>query len=160
MTETSRPVEKRKIDWPIILIPLLIIIALCALLIGFPQQSKTVIDDVRTFITNTFGWYYILLGLFFCLIGLFIAMLTGAPMLATALYYTGPRAHVHVFPEVEKPPGDWTHHGRFDEDFLEAARAYTQRMADRLAEGIRMHPEDWHMMQPVFLADLDDRRTQ
>lgn len=73
MIETSRPVEKRKIDWPIILIPLLIIFVLCALLIGFPQQSKTVIDNVRTFITNTFGWYYILLGLFFCLIGLFIA---------------------------------------------------------------------------------------
>jgi KDO2-lipid IV(A) lauroyltransferase len=89
-----------------------------------------------------------------------IAMLTGAPMLATALYYTGPRAHVHVFPEVEKPAGDWRGHGRFDEDFLEAARGYTQRMADRLAEGIRMYPTDWHMLQPVFLSDLDPRRAR
>ena len=31
-----------------------------------------------------------------------ISLLTGAPMLATALYYQGPRAHVHVFAPVEK----------------------------------------------------------
>ena len=56
MTETKA--EKRRIDWPVILIPLLTIAALCALLIAFPEDSKRVIDNVRTFITNTFGWYY------------------------------------------------------------------------------------------------------
>ena len=88
-----------------------------------------------------------------------ISMLTGAPMLASALYYTEERAHAHVFPEVQRPEGDWTQSDRFDPDFIEVATAFTQRMADRLAEGIRMHPEDWHMLQPVFVADLDPRRV-
>jgi KDO2-lipid IV(A) lauroyltransferase len=26
------------------------------------------------------------------------------------------------------------------------------------AEGIRKHPADWHMLQPVFTADLDQER--
>lgn len=88
-----------------------------------------------------------------------IAMLTGAPMLATSLYYTEERAHVHVFPQVRQPAGDWTGADRWDPEFIEVASAFTQRMADRLAEGILMHPEDWHMLQPVFLADLDPRRV-
>ncbi|MEI2642013.1 MAG: phosphatidylinositol mannoside acyltransferase [Candidatus Nanopelagicales bacterium] len=86
-----------------------------------------------------------------------ICMLTGAPMFAASLYYTDYRAHVHVFPPVEPPTGDWTHHDRFDEEFLAAAREFTQRMADQLAEGISMHPTHWHMLQPVFLADLEPR---
>jgi KDO2-lipid IV(A) lauroyltransferase len=32
-------------------------------------------------------------------------------------------------------------------------------MALRLQEGIADHPTDWHMLQPVFLADLDPRRA-
>jgi len=60
-------------------------------------------------------------------------------------------------PPVEPPAGDWTHHDRFDEEFLAAAREFTQRMADQLAEGISMHPTHWHMLQPVFLADLEPR---
>lgn len=65
--------EKRVIDWPVIIIPLLIIGALCALLMAFPEGSKRAIDAVRAFVTDTFGWYYILLGLFFFLGGLYIA---------------------------------------------------------------------------------------
>jgi KDO2-lipid IV(A) lauroyltransferase len=30
----------------------------------------------------------------------------------------------------------------------------TQACADALAEGIREHPQDWHMLQRVFVADL------
>lgn len=88
-----------------------------------------------------------------------ISMLTGAPMLACSLYYTDQRAHCYVFPEVERPEGDWTGADRFDPEFIEVASAFTQRMADRLAEGIARHPHDWHMLQPVFLADLDPRRV-
>ena len=64
---------RRKLDWPVLVIPLVIIVTLCALLILFPEQSRGVINDVRDFITNTFGWYYILIGLFFFLAGLYIA---------------------------------------------------------------------------------------
>lgn len=34
----------------------------------------------------------------------------------------------------------------------------TQGCADALGEAVRAHPEDWHMMQRVFLADLDPAR--
>ena len=32
----------------------------------------------------------------------------------------------------------------------------TQACADALAEGIRRHPQDWHMLQRVFVSDLVD----
>jgi KDO2-lipid IV(A) lauroyltransferase len=36
--------------------------------------------------------------------------------------------------------------------------AMTQACADALADGIRAHPQDWHMLQRVFTADLEPRR--
>ncbi len=36
--------------------------------------------------------------------------------------------------------------------------ATTQSLVDRLAEGIAEHPEDWHMLQPLWTEDLDERR--
>jgi phosphatidylinositol dimannoside acyltransferase len=36
--------------------------------------------------------------------------------------------------------------------------AITQALADRFATGIAAHPEDWHMMQPQWLADLSEAR--
>ena len=36
--------------------------------------------------------------------------------------------------------------------------AITQALADRFAEGIGAHPEDWHMLQPQWLADLSAER--
>lgn len=73
MNNPSTPKEKRVIDWPVLVLPLLIMGILCALMIVYPAQSRLVIDQVRDFITNTFGAYYILLGLFFFLAGMFIA---------------------------------------------------------------------------------------
>ena len=34
-------------------------------------------------------------------------------------------------------------------------RKLTQRMADAFAEGIAAHPEDWHMLQRLWLTDLE-----
>lgn len=34
----------------------------------------------------------------------------------------------------------------------------TQAIADQLAEGIAERPTDWHMLQPLWLADLDQSR--
>ena len=39
----------------------------------------------------------------------------------------------------------------------EKVSAGTQRMADRFAEGIARYPADWHMLQRLWLADLEDR---
>jgi KDO2-lipid IV(A) lauroyltransferase len=36
----------------------------------------------------------------------------------------------------------------------------TQRMADAFAADIATHPADWHMMQKLWLADLDDDRRK
>jgi KDO2-lipid IV(A) lauroyltransferase len=36
--------------------------------------------------------------------------------------------------------------------------ATAQALVDRLAEGIAEHPEDWHMLQPLWTDDLDERR--
>ncbi len=40
----------------------------------------------------------------------------------------------------------------------ERIRARTQACAQALGEGIHEHPQDWHMLQPVFSADLDPAR--
>jgi lauroyl/myristoyl acyltransferase len=61
---------------------------------------------------------------------------------------------------VARPAGDWTSAERFDEDFIEAAGEFTQSMATQLEEGIVAHPAHWHMLQPVFIADLDSRRAR
>ena len=34
----------------------------------------------------------------------------------------------------------------------------TQALADRFAVNIAAHPEDWHMLQPLWLADLSEKR--
>jgi KDO2-lipid IV(A) lauroyltransferase len=34
----------------------------------------------------------------------------------------------------------------------------TQACADAFARGIAEHPQDWHMLQKVFTADLDPAR--
>jgi KDO2-lipid IV(A) lauroyltransferase len=38
----------------------------------------------------------------------------------------------------------------------------TQDLADEFSRGIAAHPHDWHMLQPLFLADLpeDDPRRR
>ena len=38
--------------------------------------------------------------------------------------------------------------------------AATQTLADRFADGIAAHPSDWHMLQPLWLADLDPDRLR
>jgi len=36
--------------------------------------------------------------------------------------------------------------------------AITQALADRFAVNIAAHPQDWHMLQPLWLADLSAQR--
>ncbi len=40
----------------------------------------------------------------------------------------------------------------------ERVGAITQALADRFATNIAAHPEDWHMLQPQWLADLSEAR--
>jgi KDO2-lipid IV(A) lauroyltransferase len=56
---------------------------------------------------------------------------------------------VHLHAEIPVPA---------EGDRKQKAAAMTQQLADVFAEGIRKHPADWHMLQPVFTADLDQER--
>jgi len=86
-----------------------------------------------------------------------LALRTGAALVPVSLWYEGddPEHRLVVRFHDELPP---------PVDGRGAARAarMTQDLADELGRGIAAHPHDWHMMQPLFLADLpegDPRRV-
>ncbi|WKU05188.1 phosphatidylinositol mannoside acyltransferase [Micromonospora sp. HUAS LYJ1] len=69
---------------------------------------------------------------------------TGAPLYVASLWYEPemPRAQLEgplPVPEPDSAPLD------------ERVRVLTQRIADRLATGIARHPQDWHMLQRMWL---------
>ena len=71
-----------------------------------------------------------------------LARRTGAPLLPVTLTYEGPELVITFHPPVPVVEGD------------RGAAAMMQGVADRFTDGFRAHPEDWHMMQRVFTADL------
>jgi KDO2-lipid IV(A) lauroyltransferase len=80
-----------------------------------------------------------------------LAVQTGAALLPVTLWYddsTVMRGCVHE--EVAVPETG---------DKRAKAAAMTQAMADVWAEGVREHPQDWHMLQRFWLADLDRSRV-
>ncbi|MBL1096528.1 phosphatidylinositol mannoside acyltransferase [Streptomyces coffeae] len=78
-----------------------------------------------------------------------LAAQTGALLLPVTLWYdTTPVMRGRVHPPVEVPAS-----GTRDEQVA----AMTQEVADAFAAGIAEHPEDWHMLQRLWLADLEPR---
>jgi lauroyl/myristoyl acyltransferase len=81
-----------------------------------------------------------------------LALVSGAPLYPVSLHYerlpAGAPARwgvvVTFHPEVVPPPGERS----------EQLAAMTQECSDALATGIRQYPQDWHMLQRVFVADL------
>lgn len=63
-----------KIDWMITLVPLAIIILLCALFIFIPGQSNAILTNIRYILGDTFGIYYLIIGLVIFLVSVFIAI--------------------------------------------------------------------------------------
>jgi KDO2-lipid IV(A) lauroyltransferase len=78
-----------------------------------------------------------------------LSLLTGAPMMIVDLWHVdeGLRGRVHA--PLVRPEGL---------SRKEAVTSLTQSMADSFAAAISEHPEDWHMMQPLWHAD--QRRRQ
>jgi KDO2-lipid IV(A) lauroyltransferase len=75
-----------------------------------------------------------------------LSLQTGAPLLPVSLWYDEtPVLRGRLHPPVE-PPRTGTR--------AEKAAAMTQAMADEFASGIAEHPEHWHMLQRLWLADL------
>ena len=65
--------ERGKIDWMITLLPLGIVIALCVLFFFVPEQSNAVLSQIRFFFGDTFGTYYLVIGLGIFILSLYIA---------------------------------------------------------------------------------------
>lgn len=78
-----------------------------------------------------------------------LAQQTGALLLPVTLWYddsTVMRGRIH--PPVEVPELG---------ERAEKAAVMTQDLADAYASGIAEHPQDWHMLQRLWLADLEAR---
>lgn len=70
---TNQSAESRKIDWMITLVPLAIVVALCIVFFFAPEQSNAVLSRIRFFFGDTFGTYYLVIGLGIFLLSLYIA---------------------------------------------------------------------------------------
>lgn len=73
-----------------------------------------------------------------------LAIATGAALLPVHCWFDGDGWGFEVFPPLDCGSGD--------------VGAVTQALADRFAANIAAQPEDWHMLQPQWLADLSDAR--
>jgi BCCT family betaine/carnitine transporter len=65
--------EKKKIDWIITIVPLVLVCGLAVLFFLFPDRSNVVLGNVRFFFGDTFGTYYLLIGLGILLVSVFLA---------------------------------------------------------------------------------------
>ncbi|MFE1881427.1 phosphatidylinositol mannoside acyltransferase [Streptomyces diastatochromogenes] len=76
-----------------------------------------------------------------------LAQQTGALLLPVTLWYDeSPVMQGQIHPPVEVPESGTR---------AERTSVMTQALADAFATGIADHPEDWHMLQRLWLADLD-----
>lgn len=76
-----------------------------------------------------------------------LAQQTGALLLPVTLWYDeSPVMRGRIHPPIQVP-GSGTR--------AERTSVMTQALADVFATGIADHPEDWHMLQRLWLADLD-----
>jgi len=78
-----------------------------------------------------------------------LAVQTGASLRAVSLWFTEDGWAANVSEDIPVPAGG---------DRRAKAAAMTQELARAFEKGITEHPEDWHMLQRVFLADLDKNR--
>ncbi|WP_371672721.1 phosphatidylinositol mannoside acyltransferase [Streptomyces sp. NBC_00289] len=78
-----------------------------------------------------------------------LAQQTGALLLPVTLWYDdSPVMRGRVHPPVDVPETGTR---------AEKTSVMTQALADAFATGIADHPEDWHMLQRLWLADLEPR---
>jgi KDO2-lipid IV(A) lauroyltransferase len=78
-----------------------------------------------------------------------LAQQTGALLLPVTLWYDdSPVMQGRVHPPIETPATGTR---------AEKTSVMTQALADAFATGIADHPEDWHMLQRLWLADLEPR---
>ena len=80
-----------------------------------------------------------------------LAVQTGAALMPAILWFEGDHWGVHIHEEIPVPA---------EGDRKQKTAAMTQQVARLFEAGIRAHPQDWHMLQRVFVADLDPERLR
>ncbi len=75
-----------------------------------------------------------------------LARRTGAPLVPVTLHYLDDEMTITFHPPVPHADGD------------AGLVTMMQGVADAFTAGLRAHPQDWHMMQQVFVDDLDGTR--
>jgi len=78
-----------------------------------------------------------------------LALMTGAPVIPVTVWHSELGTHGRI----EEPldlPADGSRRDRVEQ--------ITQMIAGAFERSISEHPADWHMMQPLWTADLDPRR--
>ena len=73
-----------------------------------------------------------------------LAIETGAALLPSHCWFSDDGSRVWIQSPLDCSSGD--------------VQAITQLLADHFEKNIAAHPEDWHMMQPQWLADLPDAK--
>lgn len=79
-----------------------------------------------------------------------LAVQTGAALMPVSCWFVGDAewaAHIHD--EIPVPA---------DGDRKQKVAVMTQQLASAFEQAIREHPQDWHMLQRVFVGDLDPER--
>lgn len=79
-----------------------------------------------------------------------LALQTGAPLVPVTEYYDGAHHYLDFGLPVTVPTSGTTRAKVAD---------MLQQVADVFEAGIRAHPEDWHMLQPIFATDVAARRA-
>ena len=80
-----------------------------------------------------------------------MAMQTGAALMPVGCWFVGESEWAaHVYDEIPVPATGIR---------KEKIAAMTQALATVFEQAIREHPEDWHMLQKVFVNDLDPDRV-
>jgi KDO2-lipid IV(A) lauroyltransferase len=75
---------------------------------------------------------------------------TGAPIMAAAVFTRDGRNYTEFFPRLEIVP---------NESRMRSILTITQQIAHTFEGIISDHPEDWHMLQRVWLDDLDPQKA-
>ncbi|WP_125078835.1 phosphatidylinositol mannoside acyltransferase [Mycobacterium sp. P7213] len=73
-----------------------------------------------------------------------LAIETGAPLLPVHCWFDGAGWGIDIQAPLDCSSGE--------------VGVITQALADKFAEGIATYPQDWHMMQPQWIADLPESR--
>ena len=64
--------NRKKVDWFITLIPMFIIVGISFLFFIFPEQSNDILGQIRFFFGDTFGTYYIIIGLGIFIVSIYL----------------------------------------------------------------------------------------